>query len=251
MNELGGSAPVRFLLSLSAAGEMAEGKREERRRQQRRRIWLAVAILLLLCAGAAAWKWTPLAEFLDAKRLASWGNFLRNHPARYFYVLAIYIIGSVLSVPITVLILLTAIVFGPIWGSVYALVGSLAGAAVTYAIGYLIGQDLVRKIAGAKWSRLEKKINQAGVVAVATLRLLPVAPFTVVNVVSGAFKVPLRDYVIGSFLGLFPGIIVTNLFARQFERAFRDPGIGTFAILALLIVITVAGTVWLKRKLAE
>jgi uncharacterized membrane protein YdjX (TVP38/TMEM64 family) len=217
-------------------------------KQRQRRIWIGIAILVLLCAAAGAWKWTPLADFLDADRLSAWGNFLRNDPARHFYVFGIYIAGSLLLVPITALIFVTAIVFGPLWGSLYSLAGCLAGAAVTYALGYLLGQDFVRNIAGSKWSRLEQKIDQTGIVAVATLRLLPVAPFTVVNIVSGAFKVRLRDYTLGSFLGLVPGILLTNLFAHQVERALRDPGIGTFVILAVLVVVTVAGSLWLKRK---
>ena len=84
--------------------------------------------------------------------------------------------------------------------------------------------------------------------AVATLRLLPVAPFTVVNIVAGAFKVPLRDYILGSLLGLTPGILVTNLFAHQLQNAARDPGIGTFLVLAALVAITIIGTAWLKRR---
>jgi uncharacterized membrane protein YdjX (TVP38/TMEM64 family) len=219
--------------------------------QRRKGIWLAVIILLLLCAVAAAWKFTPLADFLDLKRLAVWSQALRTSPTRHVYLLVIYIVGSVLLVPITVLILLTAIIFGPLWGSVYATVGCLAGAAVTYGIGYLIGQDLVQKIAGSKWSRLERKIEQTGIVAVAALRLLPVAPFTIVNIVSGAFKVPLWHYAMGSFVGLVPGILITNLFAHQVERAVRDPGIGTFLVLAVLTIATIIASVWLKRKFAS
>src|SRR5690606_35102182 len=113
--------------------------------------------------------------------------------------------------------------------------------------GYFLGKDFVQKIAGSKWQRIEKAIGQTGIVAVATLRLLPVAPFSIVNIVSGAFKVPLLDYTVGSVLGLAPGILITNLFARQFERAIRNPGLGTFLVLVLLIAVSVAGTVWLKR----
>jgi uncharacterized membrane protein YdjX (TVP38/TMEM64 family) len=72
----------------------------------------------------------------------------------------------------------------------------------------------------------------------------------VVNVVSGAFKVPLRDYVLGSLLGLAPGIVVTNLFAHQLQNAIRNPGPGTIIILAALIVITALGAIWFKRKFA-
>jgi uncharacterized membrane protein YdjX (TVP38/TMEM64 family) len=140
------------------------------------------------------------------------------------------------------------VTFGPVMGSLYSIVGSLVGAAVTYAIGRFLGQDFVRKIAGTKWRRLEQKIRQTGIVAVTTLRLLPIAPFTVVNIISGAFKVPLRDYILGSLLGLLPGILITNLFAHQFTSAIRDPGIGAFLVLAALIIITIVGTVWLKRR---
>jgi len=219
------------------------------RESQKRRIWIGVVVLLLLFAAAAAWKWTPLADLIDVNRLSGWAGSLRQNPARHLYLLGAYIIGSLLLVPITAMILVTALIFGPVMGSLYAVLGSLAGAVVTYALGWFLGQDFVRKIAGAKWQRLEQKIGQTGVMAVATLRLLPIAPFTVVNVVSGAFKVRLRDYILGSLVGLVPGILITNFFAHQFSSAIRDPGIGAFVILAALIAITVVGTIWLKRRL--
>lgn len=216
--------------------------------KQKRRIWIGVVILLLLFAAAAAWKWTPLADLITIERMAGWAASLRQSPARHFYIIGAYIIGSVLLVPITLLILVTGIVFGPVAGSLYSLLGCLTGALVTYAIGYFLGQDFVRKIAGAKWKRIEHNISRTGIIAVATLRLLPVAPFTVVNIVSGAFKVPWRDYILGSLLGLAPGILITNLFAHQFASAIRNPGIGTFLLLSALIGISVVGTIWLKRR---
>lgn len=220
----------------------------DQRGSQRRRIWIGVGVLVVLFAAAAAWKWTPLADLITVEKMARWAASLRESPARHFYIIAAYIFGSVLLVPITLLILVTVIVFGPVAGSVYSLIGCLAGALVTYAIGYFLGQDFVRKIAGAKWQRIEKKIGQTGIVAVATLRLLPVAPFTVVNIVSGAFKVPWRDYILGSLLGLAPGILITGLFAHQFASAIRNPGMGTFLLLAALIGASVVGSVWLKRR---
>jgi uncharacterized membrane protein YdjX (TVP38/TMEM64 family) len=223
--------------------------KQSERGKQTRRIWIGIGVLVLLFAAAAAWKWTPLADLIDINRTARWAATLRDSPARHFYLLAAYVIGSVLLVPITLLILITAIVFGPVLGTVYASIGCLVGAVVTYAIGYFLGKDFVAKMAGSKWKRVEESIGQTGIIAVATLRLLPVAPFTVVNIVSGAFKVPPRDYFIGSILGLVPGIVVTNLFAHQFQSAIRNPGIGTFLLLLALIATSVVGTIWLKRRL--
>ena len=229
---------------------MANSKNTDDTSAGRRPVWTGIVILVVLFALAAAWKWTPLADLIDFRKMSGWIASLRQSPARHVYVLGAYLIGSLLLVPITVLILMTAVIFGPVLGSVYSLVGCLAGAAITYAIGVLLGQGLVQRIAGKKWQRLEKKIAQSGIVAVAALRLLPIAPFTVVNVVSGAFKVPLRDYAFGSLLGLAPGIVVSNLFAHQLENAIRHPGPGTIIILAALGVITAVGAVWFKRKFA-
>jgi phospholipase D1/2 len=218
---------------------------------QRRRIWIGVGILIVLFAAAAAWKWTPLADLVSVEKMSRWATSLRESPGRHFYIIGAYIVGSVLLVPITLLILVTAIVFGPVAGSIYSLIGCLAGALVTYGMGYFLGKDFVQKVAGARWKGIENKIGQTGIIAVATLRLLPVAPFTVVNIVSGAFKVPWRDYLLGSLLGLAPGILITNLFAHQFASAIRNPGIGTFLLLAALIAVSVAGSVWLKRHFAS
>jgi phospholipase D1/2 len=221
------------------------------KRGRRRRIWLAVAILVLLFGIASAWQWSPLADQIDIRRVSAWAVSLRRNPARPLIILAAYLVGSLVMVPITVLIAATALVFGPMLGLAYSLAGCLLGAAVTYAVGYLLGRDFVRQIAGPKWKRVEQKIAQSGIIAVATLRLLPVAPFTVVNIVSGAFHVPIVDYFVGSLLGLLPGILVINLFARQIESAVRNPGAGSFALLAGLVVISVVGILWLRRKFGK
>lgn len=218
---------------------------------RRKRIWVAVAILIVLFAMAAAWRWTPLADKVDLGTVTRWAFSIRNNPARPLIILAAYLIGSLIMVPITVLIVASALVFGPVLGTVYSFAGSLIGAAATYALGYFLGSDFIRKMTGPKWATVEQKIAASGILAVATLRLLPVAPFTIVNVISGAFQVPVRDYTIGSFLGLAPGIIIINLFAHQFESAIRNPGVGSFALLGVLIVVSVWGVISLRRRFAH
>src|SRR5215471_13950206 len=106
----------------------------------------------------------------------------------------------------------------------------------------------VQRVVGSKWQRVEQKIDQAGIMGVATMRLLPVAPFTIVNLVSGAFQVKFRDYIIGSLLGMAPGIVVINLFAQQFESAVRNPGLGSYTLLIALVVLVLLGMLGLRRK---
>ena len=217
----------------------------------RRRIWIAIGVLIALLGMAAAWGWTPLADQIDIGKVTAWATALRSNPSRVLIILGAYLIGSIISFPITILILATALVFGPINGIVYSFIGCMIGAAATYAMGYFLGSDFIRKLTGAKWKAVERKINRTGILAVAALRAIPIAPFTVVNVISGAFQVPVRDYLLGSLLGLAPGIIITNLFAHQLQSAIRNPGLGSFVLLAVLVIISILGTIWLRRKFAS
>lgn len=200
---------------------------------------------------AAAWRWTPLADQIDIGKITAWAIALRNNPARPLIILGAYLVGSIISFPITILILATALVFGPVKGTIYSFIGCILGGALTYAIGYFLGSDFIRKLTGPKWTIVERKIGRSGILAVATLRLLPIAPFTVINIISGAFQVPFRDYLLGSLIGLAPGIVVTNLFAHQLQSAIRNPGVGSFILLAVLIILSILGTMWLRRKFAS
>src|SRR5262249_22316063 len=114
-----------------------------------------------------------------------------------------------------------------------------------------LGRDFIQRVVGSKWQRAEQKIDQAGIIGVATMRLLPVAPFTIVNLVSGAFQVRFRDYIIGSLIGMAPGIIVINLFAQQFESAVRNPGLGSYTLLIALVAMSLWGILGLRRKLGN
>jgi len=228
---------------------VSKRERSSKSKSRRKRIWLAIIILGLLFAAAAAWRWTPLAEEIDIRRVAGWAFSLRNNPAREVIMLTAYLIGSLIMIPITVLIVATALVFGPALGTLHSLVGSLLASLLTYAIGYFLGRDFVRQISGSKWKVVEQRVGQAGIVAATTLRLLPVAPFTIVNVISGAFRVPMRDFIVGSLLGLAPGIIVINLFAHQMVSAIRNPGLGSYTVLGVSLVVSVVGILWLRRRL--
>ena len=230
---------------------MAKRGKKTAANKRRREIWLGVAVLLILFAAAGAWKWTPLADHIDIRKITGWVLSIRDNPARLLIILGAYLGGSLLFVPITVLILATALVFGPLLGCAYSIAGCLLGAGVTYGIGFFLGRDSIQRVIGSKWQRVEQKIDQAGIMAVATMRLLPIAPFTIVNVISGAFQVRFRDYIIGSLLGMAPGIVVINLFAHQFESAVRDPGVGTYTLLIALVAMNLLGVLELRRKLGN
>jgi len=82
--------------------------------KRRRQIWLGVAVLLILFAVAGAWKWMPLADQIDIRKITIWVHSIRDNPGGPLIILGAYLGGSLLIIPITVLILATARVFGPL-----------------------------------------------------------------------------------------------------------------------------------------
>src|SRR3546814_16038810 len=68
----------------------------------------------------------------------------------------------------------------------------------------------LRQLMGPRIHRIAARVQHHGIFAVAAIRLVPTAPFTLINLVAGATGIHLVDYLIGSALGLAPGIIVLS-----------------------------------------
>jgi len=208
-------------------------------------------ILLVLLALSAVWRWTPLGDWLSLERISGWINHLRGSPSAPFVILGGYIFGSLVLVPVTAMILATAFTFGPILGFSYSLSGCLLGAVVTYICGRLVGRDTVRKLAGSRVNRLSRRLAKHGLSTVATVRFLPIAPFTVVNLVAGASHIRFRDFILGTILGMAPGILAITVFERQLEVAIREPGAGSVTLLAAVVAAIAVTAVIVRKRLGN
>jgi phospholipase D1/2 len=223
---------------------------EESRPAANRVVRTAVAFLAL-GALAAAWRWTPLRDWLDVGLLLSFADqWDARSPLTPLAVMAVYVVAGLLVMPVLVLIGVTGIAFGPLLGALYALAGALASAAVTYGIGRRLGRETVRRLAGARLNRISKQLARRGMLAIAIVRMLPLAPFTIVNVVAGASHIGLRDFLLGTVIGMLPGILATVVFVDRIVEALRNPSALTFITLALVIGLVVGAMVALRRRLA-
>lgn len=207
--------------------------------------------LVMLAAIAAAWRWTPLRDWVSLQALIDMARNLEYSSIAPFVVLAGYVVGGLLVVPVTVLIIATGVVFGPLLGGVYALGGSLLSALVTYWIGRTLGRHAVRRIAGRRLNRITRRLARKGLITIAVIRLLPIAPFSVVNAVVGASHIKLRDFLLGTALGMAPGIAITVIFVDRVTAAVTDPGVGTFLTVAALTGLLVAVAVSVNRRFGQ
>ena len=87
--------------------------------------------------------------------------------------------------------------------------------------------------------------------AIAVIRLLPVAPFSVVNAVAGASHVRMRDFMLGTLIGMLPGIAATVVFVDRVTKAVLDPGLDTFLMLIGFAALLVAIALFIHRRLVR
>lgn len=211
------------------------------------RIFLAAALILTL---SAAWRWTPLNQWLEPEKLAEFTAPLRESGFGPLYLMASFILGGLLMVPVTAMILATALIYASWTGFFYSLAGALISAAVTYAVGAILWKSTVQKIAGKRLETINRYMQKQGTLVIAILRVVPVAPFTVINMVAGSSKIGFRSYSIGTVLGMAPGILAINVFADQLKKLVSDPNIYSILIAAGVIILIVLMII-LTRHLAE
>jgi phosphatidylserine/phosphatidylglycerophosphate/cardiolipin synthase-like enzyme/uncharacterized membrane protein YdjX (TVP38/TMEM64 family) len=218
---------------------MFEAQLPKRRRPALIKVGVAALILMAL---TLAWYLTPLSDHanLDALR-ATLGSFSRTSYGALVAIGAFLIAGFV-AFPITVLIAATAAAFGPILGMTYSAVGAMTSAVIVFAIGSAIGRKTLRDVIGPRLNKLQKQIAHRGVIAIATIRILPLAPFTVINLVAGASEIRLIDFVLGTAIGLAPGIIVLSLLGGQIVDALTEPTVLSVGLLLLAVVGWIAVT---------
>jgi phosphatidylserine/phosphatidylglycerophosphate/cardiolipin synthase-like enzyme/uncharacterized membrane protein YdjX (TVP38/TMEM64 family) len=203
-----------------------------------RSIASSFAYVALLLGLIGVWVFTPLQEVLTADLVLSNLATLRTNPAAPIAVAVGFTVGGLALVPVTLLIAASAVAFGPVLGFVYAALGVACSGTVSFLIGRRAGRDLVRRFAGRRLARISTRLARSGIVAVIVVRMLPIAPFTLVNMVAGAMHVRYRDFLVGTIIGMTPGLLAMTLLGLSIERILRGGGWGGAALLFAAIAAT-------------
>jgi len=216
-----------------------------------RRLVSAVVVLLAAAGLAAAWRWSALRELLDVGSLASDIEVLAHAQFAPLLVLGAYLLASLTALPITLLIVATALVFGPFTALLYAWVGSLLGAAAGFGLGRVLARDLVQRLSGSRFTAIGRRLGRHGLLAVIAVRIIPVAPFTVINLAAGASRIRFRDFMLGTLLGMSPGIIAITVFWDRVLAAVHEPSPLSLIVLGVVAAGIVLGAVALRRWLTR
>ena len=192
------------------------------------RQWLTVALM-----------WT------ESHRYLAWIMFI-----------GMYLAATVLVVPGTILTLAAGFAFGVPVGAMLVSAGSLAGASAAFLVGRFLARDWV---AGrvAQWrtfDALDKAAGQEGFVIVLLTRLSPLFPFNLLNYAFGLTAVRFRDYVLASWIGMAPAIVLYVYIGSAVQSATElaegefDAGAGGTVLFAAGLIATLVLTIFITRK---
>lgn len=208
--------------------------------------WISLRFILtvlFLLGLAAAWRWTPLNQYVNLDTLLNVIEIWRQTPWLPFLLFGGFVIGGCLGVPVTLMVTIVAIVYPPWRAFALSYGATMVSASISFGIGNLLGKEFIDKLAGNRVREVSRKLARQGILVLALLRLLPIAPFTVINTVGGASHVRFRDFLLGTLLGSIPGTLAVTFFVSQLRAAARDPKPEHF-IMATAIGLVFVGITW-------
>lgn len=122
---------------------------------------------------------------------------------------AIYALAVALSLPGGCwLTMAGGFLFGTLAGAAYSMVAAVLGAVAVFLAARTAFADLLRQRAGCAVRRMERGFRECALSYLLFLRLVPVFPFWLVNLVPALLGIPLRTFVIGTVLGIIPGTLI-------------------------------------------
>lgn len=220
-----------------------------KRKILRRRVFIAaLGLLVVMLALAAAWHWTPLQEFAEPRMVARWLRGAAHTAWMPPLVAIIYVTASLTMFPNTVLCLAVILALGPVEGAAYAYGGSMTAALVGYTLGRR-GGALVDKLNFRRFDKISAQLRRGGFAQVLMLRLLPIAPFTATNILSGAARVRVLPFVAATVIGISPYILTFAMFGRQARRLLTNPT-GVDIAVTVAIVGLASFLAWRARSAA-
>ncbi|HEX6827630.1 MAG TPA: FAD-dependent oxidoreductase [Burkholderiales bacterium] len=222
----------------------------------RRKLLLLAAIAALV----AAFFYFDARQYLSLESLkaqrAALETWFHAHPAQavlaYF---AAYVVMAALSFPGATLVTLAGgAIFGLLWGTVIVSFASTVGATLAMLASRFLFRDAMQEKFGENLKAMNEGIARDGAFYLFTLRLIPLFPFWLINLVMGLTPIRAATFFWVSQVGMLPGTIVyvyagTELAQIQSLSGILSPGIiFAFTLLGLFPLIARKLVDWVKAR---
>ena len=210
---------------------------------------ISIAIVVVLAVGA--FFYLDLGKFLSLTALKENRDSLlaftdANFAAAVAIFIGTYILVTGLSLPGAVILTLAGgFVFGAGWATLFINLGATTGATLAFLTARYVLRDAVEQKFGARLGPFQEGFAKNAFNYLLTLRLIPLFPFFMVNLVSGLTRVSVGIYVAATAIGIIPGSFVYAYAGRQLGtinslKEIASPNvIGAFVLLGLLALVPV------------
>ncbi|MBL6805083.1 MAG: FAD-dependent oxidoreductase [Pseudomonadales bacterium] len=213
------------------------------------RIKLVIAAFILLAVGA--YVAFDLGQYLTLEfiqsRLASLQAFRDENfavtAAIYF---VFYVVATGISIPGAILLtLLGGAIFGLWWGTLLVSFASSIGATGAFLASRLLLRDWVQRRFGAYLAPINKGIAKDGAFYLFSLRMVPLVPFFVVNLLMGLTSISVPAYYIASQVGMF---VSTLVYVNAGAELAQITSLSGLVSPSVLLSFTLLGVVPLAAK---
>lgn len=222
------------------------------------RAWRAIATSFLLFGGVGV-VFVFGASLLGLKHggqvVEQWMGAGHHGLAAFALAVGGFTVFAFLGVPQFVLTAAAVVAFGPWTGFGYSFVGNLVSAVIGFLVGRRFGARLLRDYAGRGVQDFMELVGKNGLMASAIVRLVPSAPFVVVNMAAGCTPMSLAAFMLGTGVGSIPKLALTAFAGAQVVHGLNGGGWTRWALLALTAAVWIGSALWarawLKRREAE
>jgi uncharacterized membrane protein YdjX (TVP38/TMEM64 family) len=160
-----------------------------------------------------------------------------------------------IGVPQFVLIAAAVVAFGAWTGFAYSWIGTMVSSLVGFYLGRMAGARTLETFSGESVRRFMDMVGRNGFLASLIVRLVPSAPFIVVNMAAGVTPMRVLHFAAGTAIGIIPKIALTAFAGNSIVAAMSGGGIqhvgGLIAIAVLWIAIGWYARRWLKSREAQ
>jgi uncharacterized membrane protein YdjX (TVP38/TMEM64 family)/phosphatidylserine/phosphatidylglycerophosphate/cardiolipin synthase-like enzyme len=206
----------------------------------RRVIYVMGCLVATAIALALVWTHTPLKDLVTRENAAALADWFADFWWAPALIVLAYTPASFIMFPRWLITMTAVLAFGPWQGFACAMSGIILAGIVTFLPGRLVARGTVKRLAGPRMKPLARFMERKGVIAVTLVRLVPIAPFPVVNLVMGAMRVKLWHFALGTFLGMLPGTLAATVLSDQLAAALEDSTRVNFWMIAGAVAAIVA-----------
>lgn len=171
--------------------------------------------------------------------------------------IALYILAVALSLPIaSLLTLLGGFLFGLTAGTIMIVTSATIGASIIFLIAKSASGEFLREKAGPFYNKVANNMNENAIQYMLSIRLIPLIPFFISNILPALFNIRLRDFALTTFVGIIPGTAVyvnigQSLATIESLSDLISPQIiGAFTLLGLFALIPTFIKLFKNRKIA-